>query len=253
MSAAVARSGYQDCSAFFSPPFFGAWFIEFKSVATAVIEIPTPTVNGEFQTADILLNITRGGNSIIANQIFYNVPAAPSPLPGDPNLYPGLAPSLHFFLPGPGQEASGTVTMPENGAAPNYDVLLAAMQNVLNSEPGAGFDITILTREQSQHVAHEIIWNRTAFPLPVSNRSLEDIYTGPHSAGDDEERDRQLFEADLLTYYVKHNTEAERLANFVFSLSAALWCNNITRNAALAGFYFGFPLWPNHRKKPNSY
>src|SRR5688500_18813509 len=45
----------------FEASLFGPGFIiDFKSVATAVIVIPTPPANGEFQTADIFLKITRG-------------------------------------------------------------------------------------------------------------------------------------------------------------------------------------------------
>ncbi|MGH8655585.1 MAG: hypothetical protein ACREYE_26950 [Gammaproteobacteria bacterium] len=83
-----------------------------------------------------------------------------------------------------------------------------------------------------------------AYPLPIPNpeSSLEAIYTGPQAADSDDERDRHVFEGELLTYYTKHNMEADRLANFVFSLSAAIWCEEESKKATRVGF--PFPVIP---------
>jgi Tc toxin complex TcA C-terminal TcB-binding domain len=72
------------------------------------------------------------------------------------------------------------------------------------------------------------------------------IYTGPQASDSDEERDRRIFEGDLLTYYTKHNAEAERLKTFIFSLSAAIWCENKSQAATRSGFHF--PVFPNPLK-----
>jgi|APLak6261663543_1056040.scaffolds.fasta_scaffold00218_3 hypothetical protein len=212
----------------------------FLAVATAVIEIPTPPAGGEYNTADIRLVIKRGSNQTDHKQIYYNVPVAPAPIPGDPNTFPGLGPiSLHLALPSPGQQLSVTGLLPEDGTAPNFSALRTAVENVLNVEPGNLNDIANLSREKSKHIAYEIIWDRMAYPLPVpKGSSLEQMYTGPKKPDSDEERDRRIFEGELLTYYTKHNAEADRLANFIYSMSAAIWCEEESKKAPRVGFHF---------------
>ena len=237
-------------------PFDGvvdAYVIRFYAVATAVIEILDPPDHGEYQTADVRLVITRGDNDFVHKQVYYNVPVAPGPVPEpvNPNDFPDISDpsgnqiiSLHLALPSPGQQLSSTVIVPEDGTAPNFGNLRTAVENVLTAEPGDTAGIANLTRDQCRHIAYEIIWDRMAYPLPIPKRSLESMYTGPHDDPSSEaERDRRLFEGDLLTYYVKHNNEADRLANFIFSLSAAIRCEEKSREATQAGFYF--PVFPN--------
>ena len=192
----------------------------FLAVATAIIEIPDPPAGGEYRTADIRLEITRGGNEIAHKPIYYNVPVAPAPIPGDPNDFPGLQPiSLHLALPSSAQP-SPSVILPEDGTAPNFAVLRTAVETVLNADPGSTAGIANLTAAQCRHIAYEIIWDRESYPIPLPKRSLEEIYTGPQASDSDDERDRRIFEGDLLTYYTRHNAEAERLKTFIFSLSA---------------------------------
>jgi hypothetical protein len=221
------------------------------SVATAVIGISNPP-GGEYKTADVRLVITRGGSDIIHKQKYYNVPVESAPIPADPNDYPGLAPSLHLALPAPGQQLNPTVTVPEDGTAPNFANLRTAVEAVLSAEPGNLSDIADLTLAEARHVAYEITWDRDAFPLPNPNRSMEEMYTGPNSANSDQERDRQMFEGDLLIYYVKHNMEAERLSNYVFSLSASIWCEQKSADATEVGYIFPvFPIAPDRSGKVN--
>jgi len=216
----------------------------FFAVATAVLEIQEPPAGGEFKTADIRLVITRGGSEIVHKQTYYNVPVNSNPIPADPNDFQTLQPiSLHLELPSPGHQLDPTVTVSEDGTAPNFEDLKKAVENVLNAEPGSTAGIADLTIKKCRHIAYEIIWDRQAYPLPVPKRSLEEMYTGPHSSSSDEERDRRIFEGDLLTYYVKHNNEADRLANFVFSLSAAIWCEEKSKQATQVGFCF--PVFPD--------
>lgn len=145
-------------------------------------------------------------------------------------------------LPSSSQQLNPTVTVPEDGTAPNFDDLRAAVETVLNAEPGNLGSIADLTIQEARHVAYEITWDRQAFPLPEPDRSLEAMYTGPHGLDDAEERDRRIFEGDLLTYYVQHNNEADRLANYVFSLSAAIWCEQ--QSAAVKKVGYLFPVFP---------
>lgn len=227
-------------------PLTGDFVRNFLAVATAVIEIPDPPAGGEYRTADIRLEITRGGNPIAHKPVYYNVPVAPASIPSDPNAFPGLQPiSLHLALPSSGA-ASPTLILPEDGTAPNFDTLRTAVEAVLDADPGSTAGIANLTVAQCRHIAYEIIWDRMAYPIPLPKRSLEEIYTGPQAADSDDERDRRIFEGDLLTYYTRHNAEAERLKTFIFSLSAAIWCENQSRQATRAGFYF--PVFPNPPK-----
>jgi len=221
-------------------PFTGIFERTFQAVATAVIEIPTPPPGGEYQTADVRLEITRGVNDIVHKQIYYNVPVRAGGLPAapDPNEFPSWPEtSLHLALPAAGQQLSQSVVVPEDGTAPNFGNLRTAVENVLNAEPGNLADIANLTLKQCRHIAYEIIWDRNAYPLPGPTRSsLEQMYTGPQSSSDQDEIDRLTFEGDLLTYYIKHNNEAERLANFIFALSAAIltWFTNGSVDLVLA-------------------
>jgi hypothetical protein len=231
-----------------SPPLYAR---SFYAVATAVIEIPDPPAGGEYNAADIRLVITRGGNAIAHKQIYYNVPVATAPIPADPNAFPGLQPvSLHLALPSPGQQLSATALLPEDGTAPNFSTLRTAVEKVLNDEPGNLNDIANLSREKCRHIAYEIIWDRIAYPLPNPKRSLEEIYTGPQAIESDDERDRRIFEGEILTYYTKHNSEADRLANFVYSVSAAIWCEEESKKATRVGFYFPvIPTSPGREAK----
>ena len=218
----------------------------FSAIATAVIEIPGPPAGGEYLTADVRLVITRNGNEIAHKPFYYNVPVAPAPIPAEPNDFPALQPiSLHLALPS-SASASPTVILPEDGTAPNFAVLRTAVETVLNADPGSTAGIANLTAAQCRHIAYEIIWDRMAYPIPLPKRSLEEIYTGPQASDSDDERDRRIFEGDLLIYYTKHNAEAERLKTFIFSLSAAIWCEDQSRQAIQAGFHF--PVFPNPPK-----
>jgi hypothetical protein len=227
-------------------PLTGDFSRSFFAIATAVIEIPDPPAGGEYRTADVRLVITRNGNEIAHKPVYYNVPVAPASIPADPNDFPGLQPiSLHLALPSSAQP-SPTVILPEDGTAPNFTALRTAVETVLNADPGNTTGIADLTAAQCRHIAYEIIWDRMAYPIPLPKRSLEEIYTGPQASDSDDERDRRIFEGDLLTYYTRHNAEAERLKTFIFSLSAAIWCEDQSRLAIRAGFHF--PVFPNPPK-----
>lgn len=208
------------------PPLFNRLMF---SVATAVIEIPDGVPAVEHETVDLRITIERGGTTIEHKRRYFNVPTRPGGLPGDPNDFPGLTVdgdpfvSLYLNLPPPGLETGGTLIVPEDGTAPSFDLLHSAVTDVLNDDPGNTNDITQLTPAQARHVANEIVWDRAAQPLPVPDARLENMYTGPNDPNSNEERARQLFEGDLTVYRVGNDATAERLANFVYALSSALW------------------------------
>jgi hypothetical protein len=225
--------------------------LKLKAVATAVIEIPDPPDGEEhYLNPDVRLDITRNGNEIAHNQNYYNVPVAPVsifPNPQDPNEFQELQPtSLYLALP-PSEQSSPTEILPEDGTAPTFRDLLKAVDDVVKTEEDGTEEerkekIANLTLDQCRHIAYEIIWNRNAYPLPEPKQNLEQIYTGPQDADDDEERDRRRFEGELQTYYTTHDSEADRLTDFVFSLSAAFWCEKKSKEATKVGFYF--PVLP---------
>ncbi|SIO38875.1 hypothetical protein SAMN05444722_1828 [Rhodovulum sp. ES.010] len=198
------------------------------SVATALIEVPDGTPAAEHETVDLRITLERGGAAIEHKRRYFNVAMRNGSLPGDPVNYPDLEldgqpfVSLYLYLPAPGLETGGSLNVPEYGTAPHFDLLLSAVEGVLNDDPGNTDEIADLTPIQARHVATEIVWQRSARPLPVPDASLDHIYTGPHDTGSQMDRARATFEGDLKSYQVSNDATADRLANFVFALSAAL-------------------------------
>ncbi len=189
-----------------------------QAVATAIIEVDNQP---EYKTSDILFEITRDGNEIIHKQVYYNVQVVEGELPEPGQFQEGQdTTSIYLSLPVPSHELDpddAHVDMPEDGTPLKYEPLRNAVLTVLNEDPGAGnFDLTSLSSQQSLHIAKEIIFIES---LPKPSRSLDRLYTEP--INEDEERDRNRFEAELQSYYAIHNITAERLANFVFALSTA--------------------------------
>jgi hypothetical protein len=232
----------------------------FFAVATAVIEIPKDIGRQfEYRSIDVRLVITRDGKEIVDQQHYYNLPVAPIPTATTlttPNEFPQLQPiSLHLALPAPGQKLATPAAAPVDVAPPSFVDVRDQMKSVLAVEaPGPDFGgpdipvdpgpgpIAYLTREQCRHIAREITSDPTKYSLPVPNRSLEAMYTYSYVAGAEVERDRQLFETRLSAHYAQLNSEAEHLTNFVFAVSAAIWCEEQTRKASQAGF--SFPIFP---------
>lgn len=219
------------------------------AVATAVIEIPKDFPwRSEHRSLDLRLVITRDGKEIVQKQVYYNVPVAQVAVPKDPNDFPKLQPVTALVsLPALGQQLTHLAGEPVDVSLPNFANLRTAMERVLRAELGTDTNpgtegIGNLTRELCRHIAFEITWDPTLHALPVPKRPLEAIYTGPQSADSDDERDRGAFENELLAHYARRNSEAEHLTNFVFAVSAAIWCEQETLKATQAGF--SFPIFP---------
>ncbi|MEM7719484.1 MAG: neuraminidase-like domain-containing protein, partial [Pseudomonadota bacterium] len=192
------------------------------SVGTAVFEIPGGVPATEHETVDLRITMERNGATITHKRRYFNVPMSNGSLPGDPNGYQTLPVSLYLYLPAPGVETGGTLNVPEDGTAPNFDQLVAAVEDVMNDDPGNTNAIDSLTPTQARHIASEIVWDRGARPLPAPDSNLNLIYTLPFAEDDNRERARTSFEGDLKTYQVGNDATAERLANFIFTMSAAL-------------------------------
>jgi hypothetical protein len=89
-------------------------------------------------------------------------------------------------------------------------------------------------------------WNRTLYPLPTPAINIHQMYTLqvvpdtkkaiPPST--DSENDRKQFESSLQNYHLTHDSEASRLAGFVFAASAAIACERLSEEATMAGISF---------------
>ncbi len=120
-------------------------------------------------------------------------------------------------------------------------------------EPGAGsgvptgtsitFDPNLgaLSFEQCRNIAYEIVWSQQP-PPPTPPDPAEDLYTNPPNTGpmltgttpNQFEADRRQFEAQLTSYYILADASADRLTGFVYALSAAVTCEQLTLAATQA-------------------
>lgn len=216
------------------------------SVATAVIDIP-PGVLPEYDTSDVRLDIQRDGQQIVDRNRYYNVPISVLPDLTNHSAYAGLNPSIFLALSKPGfglDPNAAQVELPSDGSPPNFTTLRTAVERVLAADPGGGaFDLAQLTPEQCVHIAREIAWNRVRDPLPVPARPLQDMYTTELLPRNERDRirvdaDRRTLEAKLFRYIAMHNGESERLAKFIFSLSAAIACEQLSDAQKRAAFRF---------------
>jgi hypothetical protein len=224
-------------------------FPTLRPAATALILVPDPFPFIEYRTPDLVLTITRTvppnpAQTIIHREINFNVDVAPGAAVPAPNpiVYESIVPtSLYLGLPkplvglGPGV---AVLEVPTDGTPPPFQAVLNAMNVVLAADPNAPVDLTKLTVEQCRHIAREIVSNRTLSPLPVPPPGipLDELYDGGN------ETERKQFEAELLTYYAVHNTRAEVLTKFIYSVSAALACEKLTEDVTQVGFTF--PILP---------
>jgi hypothetical protein len=218
------------------------------AVATAAIEVPDPLPFAEYQRTDLAFVVTRtvGANppqTIQVKEFHFNVDTMAGGMPADnlPATYAGLEPTAaYLYLPKPLVGlAPGTayVDLPTDGSAPAFAAVRTAMETVLAQDPGAGApSLAELTPAQCRHLAWEIVFNHALDPLPVPSRDLETLYRG------DDETARQQFEADLTTYYAVHNTGADVLAKFAYSVGAAIACQELTQAATMVGLTF--PVFP---------
>jgi len=228
-------------------------------IATAAIEVADPPFPKEYKSLDLRLTVTRSGLTIVNHDVNFNVDLSPGPMP--PSTYadymqlaspltspPG--PPVSLYLPIPpastglgGSASTAYVDVQTDGTAPSFDAVVIAVGTVLSKDPGGGVDLAALTPGQCQHVAREIINNRELDPypnVPAVIGWLEGIYDP--ASGDDGEKARQKFEADLLTYYTVHQTRADVLSKFIYSMSAALACAKKSQDATQVGFTF--PILP---------
>lgn len=214
-----------------SPGPLGTTIRALQSVATAVIVANPPAGHPEYLNAtnyDLRLKISRNGSDIIDQTIDFNVVVSTMPiLSTDQNDYISLPATAYAAIPA----VSGNITLqvPQDGTAPAFDKLVAAVDAVLAKDPADGVafkDRDQLTAAQSQQIAAEIVWDRTVYPPPVEPRPLAQMYTAPTDS--DSDTDRQKFEGQLTSYHATHDSEATRLAKFVYTASAAIQCEKLS-------------------------
>ncbi len=227
-------------------------YFQIESVATAVIEIPSPP-SGAFENLRLVAQwgTGAGAQAIPVTQDYYDVPLAPGPTP-DPNTWASLTPSLYLSIPAPAAAGGTTFSMPSDGTAPSFDSLKTAIQGVLNVDPGGALpDLGKLNLDQCRNIAYEIIWSQQApIPTPPPTDPIENLYTNPPNNGvllngtnpNQWEGDREQFEARLTGYYAIANARADRLTSYVFSFVAAVACEETS--LAATQVLLEFPVNP---------
>jgi len=225
-----------------------------ESVATAVIVVDPPS-GGEYPTAksyDLRLEIARGGMGLSHHELEYNVTVvALAPLSDHQKDYFALPTSAFVTIPATGKDpALGSVDLPASGQPPAFVDLCAAIDKVLAKDPGGAAgnlaEASPLTVAQSRHIAAEIVWNRIGEPPPglpaLGIDPLGAMYTDPAVQPgldpEDVEQARLKFEGELRGYYGIREASVLRLAGFVFSASAAIAAEGLSRAATRALFEF---------------
>jgi hypothetical protein len=218
-----------------NPLLWNSEYYAFQSVATAVIPVATVPA---FENLRLVASWGSGANAptIPVANTFYDVTLLNGTL--DPATWQALSPpSLYLELPAPPSSgAQVSVQLPGDGSAPRFDTLLNAVMQVLGSDPGGGFtkaQLGGMTPQQCLNTAYEILWSQQPpLPAPPSSDAIDDLYTYPTNSGNlidgttpnQHESDRRQFEAKLQSYYALTDATAGRLANCIFSLGAAVAC-----------------------------
>ncbi len=239
--------------------------VRLEAVATAIIELNLPAA--EFNTSDLRLEIRQGTQIVAYERIDFNVKTEPNvPISSNPATHIGVdPPALVVSLPDPSvalDPNAAFVDLPTDGTPPRFASLRTAVDKVLAQDPAGGATLanrSPLTAAQARQVAREIIWNRQIAPPPdrPNDRRLEDMYTRPQTdtswSNDDRNRadmDRMQYEASLLGYYALQNANSDRLAQYVFALSAAVWAEQ--QSAAPQRVSLRFPVETGNSPVPGS-
>ena len=121
-------------------------YYTFESVATAVIQIPSPPP-GQTNFENLRL-VAQWGTGAAAQAIaipsnYYDVALVSGAMPADPNEWAALAPSLYLTLPPPPTTANPlSLQLSSDGAPPAFQDLLAAVRKVLDGDPGGSVTVS---------------------------------------------------------------------------------------------------------------
>ena len=228
-----------------------------ESVATAVIVASAPAGHTEYptpKTYDLRLELTRNGLDVLDRTLEYNVSVVTvGSLSTNQKTYFARPASAYVTLSAAGLDPNlASVGLPPTGEPPPFRDLCAQIDKVLAKDPGPPNETLAkaspLTAAQSRQIAAEIVFNRTAEPPPDLPDSLGldpfgAMYTRPPvdpaiQKVDDAENARGRFEAELRGWYGTRQAEALRLAGFVYSASAAVAEEVMSKNAERASFVF---------------
>lgn len=220
-----------------------------KSVASAMIKLEPQ--QSEYAGPDIVLHVLNRANLVRKLEADYNVAFEDrDPAAFDPTLVSPASVAAYVELPAPGLALGGNdavVDLPKDGTPPNFVDLKAAVEKVLQQDPGSTQKLGALTANECRHIAHEIAWNRHVDPIPFAAKDVfEAMYTVPPPgeplAPSLDPYAQQQFQGTLAQYRAVHDAKAEVLAKYVFALSAAIACEKKSAEAPLAGL--SFPVRP---------
>ena len=232
-------------------------FLPARAAATAVIELKLlPAGYKEYVSSDLRIEISRGVSTISDKNFYYDVKtvAGPMPAPATFQSYESSDVGVYLKLPRPIAAGLASLDLNDDGSPPNFKVLKDAVNVVLNADQQGVTPAVLgsLTPDQARHVAHEIIWGPQdplpappTYGIPPNYDDLGALYSDPPNDGtitNTLEQNRQQFEGNLNSYYAIHNARVDRLARFVFALSAAVACEEISQNAKTA--LIQFPVNP---------
>ena len=218
-----------------------------KSVATAVIVVDPPTSHLDHRGTNafhLRLELERAGLIILDTNIEYHITTqlmvALSPIQAD---YLALPASAIIPIPagnlGLEENPIAFVPLKAKGQPPDFNRLVKAINLVLSlNHPTVEHELhrlevrnTPLTTAQCHQIAAEIVWNRTLFPPPASPLPISDLYTVPENESyivEATEQARLKFEGQLFGYRASHDAESLRLAGYVYSASAAIFCERLS-------------------------
>lgn len=229
-----------------------------EAVATAVVEVMLPSGYREYLTPDLRIEASRTGMTFADHNLYYDVSILSlASLP--PNAdFPTLEPtSLYLRLPAPVAPGLASLELNEDGSPPNFQALQDAVATVIAADQQSIPPAILgnLSADQARHIAYEIVWgveDRLPAPPPPpppgggeAYDALGALYSDPPndgSLGNTVEQSRQQFEGSLKSYYAIADAKVERLARFVFALSAAVACEELSTEAGSA--LLQFPVNP---------
>ena len=251
------------------PLFWGFLFGEFYAVVpAAAATVVLPLTGTQPAYLDVRVKAVRLGTDIPDSTTYYNVTVTNADVPG-PEVYqsiPASETSLYLALPPPPNAAAILLDIPSDGTPPDFSTLLGNMTTALTNDPINGVTPATLVNSSAncRRIAYDIVWSyQNSLPAPPD--PLESLYTNPPNSGgggsttgtttssgsgngsdsssNNYEMDRQKFEGALKSFYSTRNASAERLTKFVAAASAALACEQLSRNATAA--LIEFPVDPS--------
>ncbi|KAJ6785334.1 hypothetical protein PWT90_02601 [Aphanocladium album] len=244
-----------------------------RSVATAVIVIDRSKLEGpddeypQPTSYDVRLELTQDltENTVASRQttVDYNVRVRKAHLSDSPVLYMAMDTDTYLTVDvpiSPLLEGTSIVSLSREGVPPSFDSLRKSINSVIKKDSSAGADslermTSFLSTAQAKKIASELTTNRLLDPPPEAPYStsigddtwtgidrppgviFEDMYTISDTGGSvprDVEQARLKFEGERASYYGLRSSDSIQLANYVFSVIAAVYAEYYTSTAGYA-------------------